>query len=419
MLKPMYYGREWTPPGDPRELMSSQANGVPRGPPRALRPRRLPVGTASPLDVHLIEAVGGANTAVLLFSSATIVFALEYAKQNRDKAAKICLWITFVLGTAFLGIKMFEYRSKFSHGIYPAMPRSGIYEKPDIYYVQAVRMKLAEHFKEWDTRRQNLIGFDQFVKDKAKLEEQFDSAQDAKQTASLQTQIDAADEKITAVLEEYDTNGSGDLSQQERSTAEEQVNEKVQFITNLQDNLVNWTEVAAAKDQNVDAISTMAYIIYPLEAERERVLTALKREDAEIRKAKPKSQRDHDAEDDKEKKKALAGRLKALDGRQAFLNGSPTQEKIDVTSEEFHGLNHEFHWLKLPILIPSGNMWASTYFLLTGFHALHVIVGLIIFGVILCYKLDWQRANMIENAGLYWHFVDLVWIFLFPLLYLF
>ena len=43
----------------------------------------------APEDVHLIEAIGGANTAVLLFSSATIVFALEYAKQNRDKAAKI------------------------------------------------------------------------------------------------------------------------------------------------------------------------------------------------------------------------------------------------------------------------------------------------------------------------------------------
>jgi heme/copper-type cytochrome/quinol oxidase subunit 3 len=84
-----------------------------------------------------------------------------------------------------------------------------------------------------------------------------------------------------------------------------------------------------------------------------------------------------------------------------------------------HGLNDVFPWLRLPIVIPGGNMWASTYFLLTGFHAIHVIVGLIVFAILLGYRLDSRRAGMIENAGLYWHFVDLVWIFLFPLLYLF
>ena len=83
------------------------------------------------------------------------------------------------------------------------------------------------------------------------------------------------------------------------------------------------------------------------------------------------------------------------------------------------GLNDTFPWLRLPAVIPGGNMWASTYFLLTGFHAIHVAVGLLVFAILLTYRLDRKRAGMIENAGLYWHFVDLVWIFLFPLLYLF
>jgi len=83
------------------------------------------------------------------------------------------------------------------------------------------------------------------------------------------------------------------------------------------------------------------------------------------------------------------------------------------------GLNDAFPWLRLPAVIPGGNMWASTYFLLTGFHAIHVGVGLLVFAILLGYRLDHARAGMIENAGLYWHFVDLVWIFLFPLLYLF
>ncbi|PQO43010.1 hypothetical protein C5Y93_25165 [Blastopirellula marina] len=84
-----------------------------------------------------------------------------------------------------------------------------------------------------------------------------------------------------------------------------------------------------------------------------------------------------------------------------------------------HGVNHTFDWVDLPFVIPSGNMWASTYFLLTGFHAIHVLVGLIVFAVALPATLGVAKANYIEAAGLYWHFVDLVWIFLFPILYLF
>ena len=86
---------------------------------------------------------------------------------------------------------------------------------------------------------------------------------------------------------------------------------------------------------------------------------------------------------------------------------------------EQHGLNDEYAWLRLPIMIPSGNMWASTYFLLTGFHAIHVAVGLILFILGVMATLDVKKATFIECTGLYWHFVDLVWIFLFPLLYLF
>jgi cytochrome c oxidase subunit 3 len=83
------------------------------------------------------------------------------------------------------------------------------------------------------------------------------------------------------------------------------------------------------------------------------------------------------------------------------------------------GYNEQYHWLRLPIMIPGGPLWASTYFLLTGFHALHVLVGLIVFALMLLMTLDRARAGLVENIGLYWHFVDLVWIFLFPLLYLF
>jgi cytochrome c oxidase subunit III len=62
------------------------------------------------------------------------------------------------------------------------------------------------------------------------------------------------------------------------------------------------------------------------------------------------------------------------------------------------------------------------YFLMTGVHALHMVVGVGILSVLLV--LGWKghygpdHFNAVETAGLYWHFVDIIWIFLFPLLYL-
>lgn len=75
-----------------------------------------------------------------------------------------------------------------------------------------------------------------------------------------------------------------------------------------------------------------------------------------------------------------------------------------------------------PHVILWGNTFASVYFIMTGFHALHVVIGMIMFGVIIwlgvANKLGPQHEVLVENSGLYWHFVDLVWIFLFPLIYI-
>ena len=91
-------------------------------------------------EVHLSEPIGAFNTFVLICSSVTIVLGLEAAARQQDAAlAKLLDLLTLVLGRVFLGVKMYEYNAKFSHGIYPAMPHSRIYEQPDIYYASAVR----------------------------------------------------------------------------------------------------------------------------------------------------------------------------------------------------------------------------------------------------------------------------------------
>ena len=74
-------------------------------------------------------------------------------------------------------------------------------------------------------------------------------------------------------------------------------------------------------------------------------------------------------------------------------------------------------------IVPSTNIFWSCYFALTGFHALHVIGGIIFNLFILRQTASdtrWaDQGHRLELAGLYWHFVDIVWIFLFPMLYLF
>jgi cytochrome c oxidase subunit 3 len=75
-------------------------------------------------------------------------------------------------------------------------------------------------------------------------------------------------------------------------------------------------------------------------------------------------------------------------------------------------------------LLPSTSTFMAIYFTMTGLHGLHVIGGMIVNGYLWgpgskMWRTEPERfTNRIEVAGLYWHFVDLVWIFLFPTLYL-
>jgi cytochrome c oxidase subunit 3 len=252
-----------------------------------------------PHHVHLSEPIGAFNTFVLICSSVTIVLALEAARANKAGLAKTWMLLTLLLGSLFLGVKGYEYSSKFSHGIYPWAPRGLIYERPDLYYGSAVRARLGEP-------------------------------------------------AIIDKLKELDDKPEDQLSQ-----AEIAARIKLKQVR----------EMVANPDQQAFDMAVVADQIAPLPAEGA----------------------DHG-------------------GGHGGHGG---------------GLNDTFPWLRLPMVIPGGNMWASTYFLLTGFHAIHVGVGLLVFAIMLTWTLNAKRAGAIENIGLYWHFVDLVWIFLFPLLYLF
>ena len=287
----------------------------------------------TPHDVHLSEPIGALNTAVLIASSLTVVLAFEAAQRDRSAAARGWVLVTFLLGCVFIGVKGYEYRAKFSHGIYPQRPRSLIWEKADVHYAAAVRARLME----------------------------------------LKTGIELKAER-----------------------SEEDSARLIEVDRILQE-LVTPAEMAVqTSPQSPEGrilLRKLATAIYPLDGAG------------------------HGAEQD-----ASHGSVDAHTANPRVTTTPVAFTSLKMMADDGHatgGLNDQHPWLRLPICIPGGNMWASTYFLLTGFHALHVVVGLIAFACLLVMRLGVATAGTVENVGLYWHFVDLVWIFLFPLLYLF
>lgn len=67
--------------------------------------------------------------------------------------------------------------------------------------------------------------------------------------------------------------------------------------------------------------------------------------------------------------------------------------------------------------IQMGGFWGY-YYTAAGLHAFHVMAGMVLMGWVATTAAKNQELHRVENVGIYWHFVDMVWIFLFPLLYI-
>ncbi|HEV2381527.1 MAG TPA: cytochrome c oxidase subunit 3 [Terriglobia bacterium] len=98
-----------------------------------------------------------------------------------------------------------------------------------------------------------------------------------------------------------------------------------------------------------------------------------------------------------------------LEGLVPGLNFAPHGESLEI-------INH-FH-----ATLPHVALFFVFYFCMTGLHALHMVVGVGLLTTLMIFTMQGKTTegnyNWVEIVGLYWHFVDIVWIFLFPLLYL-
>ncbi|QDU31636.1 Cytochrome c oxidase subunit 3 [Anatilimnocola aggregata] len=398
-----------------------------------------------PHDVHLVEWIGAMNTFVLICSSVTIVLSYEAAKSNQSSMSRFWLALTLILGTVFIGVKGYEYSSKFAHGIFPSSPRSLIHERADIYYVQAVRQSLAAHkavldgkvaaeqtLTEEETKRLEicnlLVDYVKWTENIASLDSDTFKRRAAMErlamaiyplfhghdahlspqqkhelfTKMMKTELAAVEREgfdVNQAIKTIAGNRAGVAKEAEALT------EQIKLLNEQKMKLQESAKPAAAATGAVESTTATTFVAF-----RDQPNPTAQVE-AQIAEATTKLG---------EKTKELGKFDEQLAPLDARLKSITARTQVQTVLEEAHGgLNEHFSWLRLPMKIPSGNMWASTYFLMTGFHAIHVAVGLLAFALILPMQLDSKKAGVIENVGLYWHFVDLVWIFLFPLLYLF
>ncbi len=351
-----------------------------------------PEGTwPTPHEVHVVEWLGALNTFVLICSSVTIVFALESAKHNDPGKARRWVLLTLLLGSAFLGIKGVEYVSKFNHGIHPNFPRSALYDRADTVWLSGLKEDIREQIgvlekdkenPESKERLDNLFliqsGLVQWTEAKIGRTDDPNMQKMALQSLACQIYPDSFSHNQKADFRNYTTNEQ--------------------------------KEVVAQLGQKDADLNTANATLKSLQKEIE-ALKAKKDEGKEELASKTKQATETTIEVTR-----LTSEVAPLRNR---INALEKLHILSLDSEgHAHGINHEQH-LKLPMVIPSGNTWANTYFLLTGFHALHVLIGLIVFVIMLPMTLGVAKAGLVENVALYWHFVDIVWIFLFPLLYLF
>lgn len=348
--------------------------------------------------VHVQPVLGVVNTLILIASSLAMGRAAGLLRQGASGTCRIWLFVAFLLGLSFLGIKSIEYNEKFKLGLLPGGNPSLLHDQADVYYLGHLKAVLGS-------------------------------------TVGSPAASDATTDSPASETKTGETNTKADWR---RAT----------LIGG-----VNWTEEqlgrGADESRQRQLLGALAESIYPMHSGAERqelaakeqsalagALAELKQQQAAAEKrlgelqaeiAKDQKQLAEAVEADKA---AWAASLEKAKTEAAALTADLTKWKATESSNSLRsdflrlvaglpagvGLDEKLG-LKLPKVIPQGRTWANTYFLLTGCHALHLIAGLVVMGGLLLTRLRAGQLGWVENTSLYWQFVDIVWLVLVPLIY--
>lgn len=348
--------------------------------------------------VHVQPVLGVVNTLILIASSLAMGRAAGLLRFGASGTCRIWLFVAFLLGLSFLGIKSIEYNEKFKLGLLPGGNPSLLHDQADVYYLGHLKAVLG-----------STVG--------------------APPAAGADAESSASEAKPA------------------------ESNTKAEWRRATLIGGVNWTEEqlgrGADEARQGELLGTLADSVYPLHAGTERqelarkeqtelsgVLAELKQQQANAEKRLSELQAQI-AKDQKQlaeagdaDKAAWAASLEKAKSEAAALTADLTKWKANESANSSRrdflqlvaelpsgvGLDEKLG-LKLPKVIPQGRTWANTYFLLTGCHALHLIAGLVVMGGLLLTRLSAKQLGWVENTSLYWQFVDIVWLVLVPLIY--
>ncbi len=314
--------------------------------------------------------VGTFNTFVLIASSVTVILAWESLKMRNLKMYKIWLFITFMCGLLFLGIKLsFEWPAKFGH--------FGAYIQKEVAHKYEPALGNEDRVEDGKV-------FDGHLKRKGyprlfiggHLTEKKDDPY-------------ALDASSVPFVPEANLDAVLALGKDEKDPAKKAKLLHTREVT-LKGIVVRPADIAELNKEPLDP------------AKKKEILQRMNT--IHFHKLDEANGRPYDPANDRPK----------FELRPQFVDSHLVLDKRDLIAG--HGP-----------LVPKLNTYLATYFMITGLHGAHVLAGCICFiyfwlpikgGAKLFHTNPEQLCNRIEVSGLFWHLVDLIWIFVFPIFYL-
>lgn len=396
----------------------------------------LRVGADYHWPIHELNVkMGFINTLVLILSSVTVVMAWANLKLRKFGAYKLCMWITIACAATFMTIKFFEYKAKFEHygvkmtdgtiltGHFP----EGGYK---IKFGDVSTLNLAVNnadpvgyvlpFCTNENPRFKTEGGQELVLDGSTVRQLIEDAKAAKQSSIKLTALQPLTFEVKpSMMFNYSPTS---LTFRDSSTVEGKL---IDDRMTLQVDAVDVRSVA-------DAEKSIAW--------SDHYLAGWKGEFMERRDEALKEFKEKYPKRDPQKSQTLIHEAFVLPihsaeppktgGHEGGAAAHGAEAHAPATE---HG-SGEHHYPEIVLdrkdftffsnFTPKWNTYYAIYFTLTGLHGLHVVAGALVLAYFLIFdgkrlKEDPEHlANRVEVGGLFWHFVDLVWIFLFPLLYL-
>jgi heme/copper-type cytochrome/quinol oxidase subunit 3 len=361
---------------------------------------------------------GFINTFVLILSSVTVVFAWAFLKMRQYGKYKICMGLTLLCALMFLGIKSYEYYGKFTHWAV-RLPDGSVLDghhpkqKIDFHEVTAINVDLRKSEVGFLERAGAVNG--SFKLPDGTVVEGYKVAlkklRESADQGSVRLVVEGAPLKFSAERRHVASYLGNELTFRDGTRLEGVLHNDSLVLE------VSGFDLRQVKglQENLDAGDSAMIWKYLGEENRQVFLHHKSEVLTKFEESKNKGL----ASDDTDRRLPQTyGEIMRKAYKGDHLGSDPdahTHQVITLPASEATFFSN---------YSPRLNTYYAIYFLMSGLHGLHVIGGALVlghfffFGRRLYDKNPEHLANRVEVGGLFWHFVDLVWIFLFPVFYL-